>query len=296
MDCTLSIVVTTHNRASKLRRMIDSALKQTHRADEIVIINDGSTTNYSDVRQWALTHSQILWMDIENAGVSAARNRGVLKATSPFIVFCDDDDYFLPNHIEHLRIRIKAENNKKGIYHTHRIELRNDLTSEPPMNRKSKDKTWQEHYITEGEMIPSCTCMHREVALQFPFPVGVKYAEDHEQRLLAMSAYPCFPIYERTVVMDRTDETATNRPIHQISGIYRKRFHTMFKNPKIKNHIRQKHRQQVLFRWTSLELSEIRQNRRTAFPIIWLRVIPRIKSISNLKTWLLQGLWFLQQD
>ena len=235
-------------------------------------------------------------MDIENAGVSKARNSGVLTASSSFIAFCDDDDYFLPNHIQILKNRIQAESQAKGLYHTHRIELRHSETSEPAMSRKHDHMTWQEHYITNGEMIPSCTCMHRDVAIQFPFPEGIKYAEDHEQRLLAMSSYACFPIYERTVVMDRTDESATNRSVFEISKIYRDRFKKIFANPSINSSIHKKYRNQMLFRWTSLELSELRQNKRKTFLVHWLRTSARIRSISNLKSWLIQGWWFFSRD
>ena len=289
---TISVVVTSFNRASKLHRMVNSALAQSDVPEEIVVVNDGSSTDYSLVKQWAIINPQVIWVDIENSGVSAARNIGVTKSNSSFIVFCDDDDYFLPDHIYQLKHRIKAENSTKGIYHTHRFELRGKTTHEPPIETKANNKTWQEYYVTSGSMIPSCTCMHRDVALQFPFPEGIKYAEDHEQRLLALSHYPCFPIYKRTVVVDRTDETATNRPVREISKIYRKRFQYMFANPIIRNHIRSTYRHQMLYRWTSLELSEAMKNTPSKFPILWAKAGLKIRSLSNFKTWIMNLIWY----
>lgn len=293
-DSAISVVVTSFNRAPKLHRMINSALNQVDIPAEIIVINDGSTADYSQVQQWAISHAQVVWVDIENAGVSAARNCGVKYSKSPFIAFCDDDDYFLPNHLSTLRQRIAAENGTKGIYHTHRVEMIGKVTYEPPIKPREKDQTWQEYYITKGEMIPSCTCMHRDVALKWPFPVGIKYAEDHEQRLLALSQFPCFPIYERTVVMDRTDESATNRPVAEISKIYRKRFRSMYSNPRIRQHIRRMYRHQMLYRWTSLELSEAIQQTPKGFPGLWIKAGFRVRSWSNLKTWFMNLIWYFK--
>jgi len=291
----ISVIVTTYNRAPKLRRMINSALNQSDVPEEIVVVNDGSTSDYSEIKKWALSHPNVVWVDIANGGVSAARNCGVIQSSSPFVAFCDDDDYFMPNHISTIRRKIEAERGQKGIYHTHRIELRGDLFYEPPFMAKEKDKSWQEHYVTNGEMIPSCTCMHRDIALEFPFPVGIKYAEDHEQRLLALSQYPCYPIYEKTVVMDRTDESATNRNVTEIAEIYRERFHSMFGQADIKNHIRPRYRNQVLYHWTSLELSEAIRLAPREFPRLWLRAGLRVRTWANFKTWTMNLIWFFKE-
>lgn len=291
---SISVVVTTHNRAEKLRRMLESVTHQTIRPNEIVVVNDGSTTDYTSVKQWAESIPKLKWLDLVNGGVSSARNHGVQCVTSDFIAFCDDDDYFLQNHIDQLSKRIKSEGLAPGLYHTHRMELRDTELSDPPIYQKTPRTSWQEHYVTRGEMIPSCTCMHRDIALEFPFPVGIKYAEDHEQRLLALSAYPCYPIYERTVVMDRTDETATNRPAGQIAEIYRDRFQAMFSNPIIRGNIRRKYRHQMLYRWTSLELADARKSTRSHYPIQLAKALARVRTWSNFKTWTMNLIWFFK--
>jgi len=298
MDETLSIsvVVTTYNRADKLRRMLESITRQTIAPDEIVVVNDGSRTDYTSVKQWAKSLPNLTWKDVLNNGVSSARNLGIQTTASTFIAFCDDDDYFLPDHIDQLSKRIRSEDLIPGIYHTYRMELRGTEFSDPPISRKTPQTSWQEYYITAGEMIPSCTCMHKDVALQFPFPSGIKYAEDHEQRLLALSAYPCYPIYERTVVMDRTDETATNRPVGQIAEIYRDRFHTMFSDPLIRTNIRKKYRHQMLYRWTSLELADARRNARSTYPLLLVKALFRVRTWSNLKTWMMNLIWFFKAN
>ena len=134
-------------------------------------------------------------------------------------------------------------------------------------------------------MVVCCTCMPRAAFIQHPFPEGVKYAEDHEQRLLAMSQYPVTEIQSHTAVVDRTDESATNQSVANIAKEYRKRFQTIFTNPLIRKNIRRQIREQQIYRWTSLELHEgIARNK--SKPGDFATGIFRIRSLSNAKSFL----------
>ena len=292
----ISLVVTTFNRPAKLKRMLSSALNQTRHPYEIIVVNDGSTDDYNEVKSWASTLPTLIWIDQENGGVSTARNKGIQQVTTLYTCFCDDDDYWLPNHIASLEHGIAKVKNP-AIVHTYRFDeyLKGELRP-ALMTPKPAQMTWQEHYVTSGEMVICSTCMPTVALREFPFPESEKFAEDHEQRLRTMSKYDVHPVFQRTSVVDRTAETATNKSVFLISNEYRRRFQAIFVVPEIRNSIRRQYRHQALFRWTSLELSELRQNRRDAFPTHWLRVFPRVRSISNLKTWLLHCWWYFKQD
>lgn len=87
--------------------------------------------------------------------------------------------------------------------------------------------------------------------------------------------------------MDRTDESATNRPIHDIANIYRLRFDAMFAVPDIGQHIRRPFRHTARFRWTSFEISEARS--KGTIPLIqqWLNATVQVRTCSNSKTMLI---------
>ena len=293
---TISAVITTYNRSDKLLRCLKAVKAQTLSPLETIIVHDGSAADYSACITFIANEPSMRWVDQPNQGVSAARNHGVNLAHGEFIAFCDDDDYWLPPHIETLQSLILEHDSQPGIYHTHRREIQGSGWHDPDIHEKQANISWQEHYITQGEMIMCCTCMHR-AALEFsPFPKGIKYAEDHEQRLIAMSKYPCFPSRKRTVVIDRTDESATNRSIHDIADIYRQRFDTMFAMPVIGQHIRRPFRHRARFRWTSLEISEARSKGTIPFVRQWLKATSQVRTWSNAKTMLLHVMWFLTQD
>ena len=99
----VSVVVPTYNQEVHLRRAIESISAQTYRNIEIIIINDGSTDSSLEIcNQLANDDSRIILHDVDNAGVSAARNLGIDVATGDMLMFCDSDDITRPAWVERL--------------------------------------------------------------------------------------------------------------------------------------------------------------------------------------------------
>jgi glycosyltransferase involved in cell wall biosynthesis len=92
---TVSIIVPCYNQGHFVASAIASALEQTYPAVEVVVVNDGSTDNTSDVvRSFG---DRVRLVEQENSGLSAARNAGILASSGEFIVLLDSDDMLLPN-------------------------------------------------------------------------------------------------------------------------------------------------------------------------------------------------------
>ncbi len=91
----LSVIVPVYNVEKYLKDCLDSLLDQgLEDSDyEIICINDGSTDSSTQIlREYAKKHKNIIVIDKENAGVSAARNDGLNIAKGKYIAFCDSDD------------------------------------------------------------------------------------------------------------------------------------------------------------------------------------------------------------
>lgn len=89
----VSIIIPTYNSSDYITETLTKLEKQTYPNFEIVIVNDGSKDNTSNVlREYVLTHSRLIIINKENGGVSSARNTGIRKAQGQFICFMDDDD------------------------------------------------------------------------------------------------------------------------------------------------------------------------------------------------------------
>ena len=91
----VTIVIPTYNRAALLPRAIESVLAQTAaKRCDIVVVDDGSTDDTPRVA--ARFAERILYFRQRNAGVSAARNAGILARPNEFFAFLDSDDVWAP--------------------------------------------------------------------------------------------------------------------------------------------------------------------------------------------------------
>ena len=98
-NSSISVVIPLFNKARYINRAIDSVLNQTFQNFELVVINDGSTDKSPEIVR-KICDSRIRLIDQKNAGVSAARNRGIHEAGSELIAFLDADDEWLPDFLE----------------------------------------------------------------------------------------------------------------------------------------------------------------------------------------------------
>lgn len=94
----ISVVMTIYNREDYLEYAIQSVINQTYKNIEIIVVDDGSKTNYAE--RICSKYAQCRYYYRSNSGSSASRNFGVSKANGEFIAFLDDDDLFLPQKLE----------------------------------------------------------------------------------------------------------------------------------------------------------------------------------------------------
>jgi glycosyltransferase involved in cell wall biosynthesis len=93
---TVAVIITTYNHAHFLRDAIQSVLDQTHPAEEILVVDDGSADDPAAV---VLQFAGVKLLPQDNRGLSAARNAGLKTVRSDKVVFLDADDRLLPDAI-----------------------------------------------------------------------------------------------------------------------------------------------------------------------------------------------------
>ena len=99
----ISVIVPVYNAAEYVSDCLESILRQTHDAIEVIVVNDGSTDGSGEICDViASRDNRVIIIHQANAGVSAARNAGIAASNGEWIGFVDADDCIMPNMYETL--------------------------------------------------------------------------------------------------------------------------------------------------------------------------------------------------
>ncbi|NQV21691.1 MAG: glycosyltransferase family 2 protein [Rhodospirillales bacterium] len=98
----ISVIVPCHNAQAFIQRCLESAVGQTDRDLEIVVVDDASTDGTRDViKEMSAQDSRIRLIEREtNGGAGCARNTGIDAATGDWIAVLDADDWYDPQRLE----------------------------------------------------------------------------------------------------------------------------------------------------------------------------------------------------
>lgn len=100
MNDLISIIIPVYNVENYLSRCLNSVLCQSYKNIEIIIVDDGSEDNSSNIcATYANKDLRFKIYHKENGGLSSARNLGIVKATGEWLYFLDSDDWISPNTI-----------------------------------------------------------------------------------------------------------------------------------------------------------------------------------------------------
>jgi len=107
---SVSVVLPTYNRCSRLERVLTALEKQTFDGPlEVIVVSDGSTDGTDDFLASAELSIDLVPLQQANGGPAVARNRGIAAATNELVVFIDDDVVPAPELIaEHVAAHRRA--------------------------------------------------------------------------------------------------------------------------------------------------------------------------------------------
>jgi hypothetical protein len=114
---TFSVVIPAYNAADTLGEAINSVLAQTRKDFEVIVIDDGSNDNTAVIAA-SFTDRRVKVYSQENAGPSAARNRGIARAMGEYVSSLDSDDLWLPDYLAEMG-RALEENPQADFAYTH---------------------------------------------------------------------------------------------------------------------------------------------------------------------------------
>ena len=202
---SFSVIIPLYNGSAYIERAIQSILRQTLLPTEILVIDDGSTDDGPTlVEQQAYPLVRLIRQ--RNAGVSAARNKGMTESRADFLTFLDADDVWEKDHLEILSTLIDKYP-QCGIYGTSyylcKPGSKPTLPQLPaPYSFNGEDGVMDNYFILSSGINPplhmSSFCVRKEHLMAISgFPVGIPAGEDSITlaRLYARCeiAYSCRP-------------------------------------------------------------------------------------------------------
>lgn len=167
---------------------INSVIQQSFSSWELIIVDDGSTDDTKG-RISELNDSRIKYLFQKNAERSAARNNGIRHALGKYVCFLDDDDQYLPNHLQLIFDFLNERQFPVAMIFTdYLLQKFND----EPKEHRSLFNGNPITYFLQNPVIPSCVCIHRNVFEKFQFDEQIKVVED---TVLWIKIATSFPIY-----------------------------------------------------------------------------------------------------
>ena len=119
MSPKISIIMATYNGEQYLSKQIKSILGQSYKEWQLIIRDDGSCDNTLDViKEYAQKHPDIIkFITDKDGNVGASRNflRLLSHAETDYVMFCDQDDIWLPDKIKITFDKIKEVEKKYGL-------------------------------------------------------------------------------------------------------------------------------------------------------------------------------------
>ena len=96
----ISIVIPTYKHSGFIMQTLESVFAQTFTDYEVIVVNDGSPDDTSQVLRPLVETGRIHYIEQVNAGQAAARNRGIAEAHGEYIALLDDDDLWPPDKLQ----------------------------------------------------------------------------------------------------------------------------------------------------------------------------------------------------
>ncbi len=210
-----SVIIPLYNKAPYIARAINSVLCQTYQDFEIIVVDDGSTDNGAHIVE-AMTDSRIRLFRQDNAGPSAARNRGIETAASKNIAFLDADDEWKPGFLETI-CKLMLQFPDCGAYSTSYDIINPTLKLSHPKFKSKPSVLWtgiiQDFFeILQSELpfFSSSIVMPKWVLIKLHgFPGDVRFGEDVITWIKIGMEYPIAYCSARLAIYHREAENRT---------------------------------------------------------------------------------------
>lgn len=160
----VSIIIPVYNHERFIHESVTSALNQIYDNIEVIVIDDGSTDNTSNVLKEF--EDRILYIRQENRGTAASLNRGIQSSAGTFIAWLSSDDVFLPQKIQ-MQIELFEKEQSLDLVYTDWIMIDADgkeikvVRHTPPLSGNYARSIIKGNFINGSSVLLRKECFHQ---------------------------------------------------------------------------------------------------------------------------------------
>lgn len=158
---TVSVVMTLYNSERFIGEAIHSALAQSHRDLEIIVIDDGSTDGSAEIAKGF--GSAIRYVYQENSGAARSTNNGVRLSSGPYIAFLENDDVWLPDKVAQQVSVLEANPGAGAVNCDLRYITEDGVVEEELIKGYCPDEPYSELFLKGFNFMLSALLVRREV-------------------------------------------------------------------------------------------------------------------------------------
>lgn len=215
----VSVIIPCYNGEQFLGEAIDSALRQTVREIEVIVVDDGSTS--TGPRDLVAGYSdRIRYIRQDNKGISAARNTGIEAARGDLIAFLDDDDVWLPEKLEkqlEFLERVRFDGRDVGLVSTAFIYTDESLNEIGRFSLPYAGLVFDQLMFTDLVGLPSSVIVpHAVLEAVGGFNDDLRASEDYDLWLRIASRYEIFSLNEYLVKYRQRLSTVSRDPVRMV--------------------------------------------------------------------------------
>lgn len=180
----ISVIIPLYNKKDSIATALDSVLAQSYQDFEVVVVDDGSADDGAAVVE-GYADPRIRLIRQANAGVSAARNRGIAEAKGEYVAFLDADDEWMSEFLEEIVALLQEFPDCRAQATTY-VQCQNGNKKNIVLNRLPF--LGERGVLTNYFEVASCShppvwtsavCIERALLQEIGgFPLGIKSGED----------------------------------------------------------------------------------------------------------------------
>lgn len=188
----ISIIIPVFNGSNYIAEAIESALSQTYKNFEIIVINDGSQDAGATEQAVAKYREQIRYYHKENGGVASALNFAIKQMQGDYFSWLSHDDLYMPEKLEKQIAMLRQLENKEVVLYSDYGVFRNTSDPTTPVRLPGVPAEHFRYWITVENSLHGCTLLIPKSAFSFVgnFDENLRTTQDYDLWFRMAKIYP----------------------------------------------------------------------------------------------------------